>query len=193
MEIDVQPIPLTAPIEALQRALRPLNLEGPPIERDRTVPHVSELINIAKPYDGPHFEGLGDMGLLWEMAMRPLVREFADVNELYYLPGTIVREKDGVYGSLDGLMFGGDGKIIVVDTKLKFSKQDLPFANRAQMKAYCHMVGAHEAILPVGRILSRPPSAHMELVTLTFDDKELENNWKMLVAAKEQWNPKETT
>lgn len=192
MDTDTQPISLEFPIAELARALREVRppLEGHLIPRDNTVPHVSDLIQIAKPYTGPHFEGLGDLGLLWELALRPWIREHATALGFHYLPGTIPQVKDGIHGSLDGLMFSGSsGEIIVIDTKLKFSKQELPFSNRAQMKAYCHMIGAKRAILPVGRILSRPPSVSMELITLTFEDVELEQNWKMLLGALEDWRP----
>lgn len=209
MDTHIEPISLELPISALQAHLQQTTpqLDSPFYgERDRSRPHVTELINIAKPYDGPHFEGLGDMGLLFELALRPFMATWAKEHSLFYIPGSIQREKDGIIGSLDGLLLGKgiyiteglpgvqfgaqSSEIRVADTKLKFSAtKELPFSNRAQMKAYCYMVGATQAVLPVGRITSRPPAVSLDMVTLTFDEIELVQNWQMILHALEQWRP----
>lgn len=193
-EITSEPIAIDAVIQALQDML-PAAYTAPSQERDHTKPHVSDLIDIAKPYTGAHFEGLGDLGLLWELALRPWCAKYAEENNYHYLPGTIVIERDGVLGSLDGFMlarFGNKGPpVVVVDTKMRFSTKEMQFKDKSQMKAYCYMTGAKTAILPVGRMISRPLSFSIELITMTFPEIEIEENWRMLMAAKEQWTPKE--
>jgi len=191
-DTTTEPVSLDQVIQSL-RSMMPSAYAAPERPRDHTKPHVSDLIQIAKPYTGPHFEGLGDLGLLWELALRPWVADYAIKNGYWFLPGTIVQERDGILGSLDGLMIGNpdgqDGVVVVVDTKMRFSKKEMDFSVRSQMKAYCHMVGATTAILPVGRMLARPLSFSAELIIMTFTDIEIEENWRMLMAAKEQWRP----
>ncbi len=199
-EITSEPISIDSVIQALQDMLPP-KYSAASMERDHTKPHVSDLIDIAKPYTGPHFDGLGDLGLLWELALRPWCRQYAEENGFLYFPGTIVQEREGVLGSLDGFMMdsttttgAGAYRPIVVDTKMRFSKKEMQFKDRSQMKAYCYMLGmgCNTAILPVGRMISRPLSFSIELVTMTFTEIEIEENWRMLMSAKEQWTPKET-
>ena len=192
MDTTVEPVNLEHVIQSLQAMLPPA-YTAPALPRDNTKPHVSDLIDIAKPYTGSHFEGLGELGLLWELALRPWCVAYASHNGYHFIPGTLVQERDGVLGSLDGLMlakFGTRGPLVVVlDTKMRFSKKEMDFSVRSQMKAYCHMVGADTAKLPIGRMISRPLSFSIELVTMTFPEIEIEENWRMLMAAKEQWTP----
>ena len=193
METTTEPVDLGHIIQSL-RSMMPPAYAAPELPRDNTKPHVSDLIQIAKPYTGPHFDGLGDLGLLWELALRPWCAVWAADNGLHFFPGTIVLERDGVLGSLDGMFVcksasGLKAWAMVLDAKMRFSSKELDFSVRSQMKAYCHMVGADTAILPVGRMLSRPLSFSVELTTLTFTDIEIVENWRMLMAAKEQWTP----
>ncbi len=191
-EITSEPISIDNVIQSLQ-SMMPAAYTTPERPRDNTKPHVSDLIRIAKPYTGPHFEGLAELGLLWELALRPWIADYAVKNGYWFLPGTIVRERDGILGSLDGMLIGNpdgqNGLVVVVDTKMRFSKKEMDFSVRCQMKAYCHMTGAHTAILPVGRMISRPLSFSIELITMTFPEIEIEENWRMLMSAKEQWSP----
>ena len=176
-------------------------LEAPAIERDNTVPHVSDLIRLAqgnKAYSGPHLEGVGEFGFIWELASRPFMAQYADDLGYIFLPGTIVRERDGILGSLDGMMLGKvDGphanQVVIVDSKLRYSKKDLQYPVRAQMRAYCLMTGGTQAILPVLRIVQRPLAVTLELITWTFDEDELAKNWETILSAKELWEPPEST
>ena len=202
MEEVKTPIPLEAVTAALANymGLYPdyrSSLEAPAVERDETVPHVSDLIRLAqgdKAYSGPHLEGVGEFGFIWELASRPFMAQYADDLGYIFLPGTIIRERDGILGSLDGMMLGKvdgtrEGAVIIVDSKLRYGRKDLDYPVRAQMKAYCLMTGGNVAILPVLRVVQKPLAVTLELITWTFDEDELAKNWETILSAKELWSP----
>ena len=164
-----------------------------PVERDHTKPHVSELINIAARVTGqapsysdvPTQEGWNIMALgrIAEYCLRPIIHEeAAKRNWLFKM--ALVKEEDGIIGSLDGELHSYQGIEAIVEMKSKHSSPSDPTENwryMAQCKAYCYLSGCNTAWMPILYLPRRgPPNAELFLYTITYTDDEIDSNWAML-------------
>jgi len=160
----------------------------PPAYRDLSKPHISELIQKAMMSKNDvidaRVEGIMALGRIWEWVVRPDVKRLVEEAGLIYI-SPHSRECEGVIGTLDGAAYDGPVPVAVLETKLRFSS---PFTDirdyrryMLQDKAYCHLLGAVEAWMPILHVQSRPPSAEYKWYRIRFTQVEIEENWRMLM------------
>lgn len=159
--------------------------------------HVTDLIDVALASVG---KGYGDsepnynlmaLGRMWEKVCAQWMYEW---NGMFTGPISIF--KDGIVGSLDGSIDSEIAGIflrslkteVVVEMKLTFSSAppEDRFRWMAQVKAYCHMAGTNQCWMPVLYLSGRPPDARFKMHKLTFSQRELDENWQMILHAKEK-------
>lgn len=179
------------------------NTLDPPLERDNTKPHVSQLIELANQVAGQRPRSIDEtgaammsMGRLWELIARPLVTKLAAVSRLDFEQSPVLELED-IIGSLDGRLWDyGTGKIkdgtatlmAVVEFKCRFTQPSDPLENwrwMAQVKAYCKMSGCKEAWILVLYLPRGEPKPAIALHLLEFDQLALDENWRMLLNVKE--------
>ncbi len=166
----------------------------PPVVRDLSKPHVSDLINKAmmekemsyEDIDG-RVKGIMALGRIWEWVVRADVeREVRGKGLIYLKPFS--KECDGVIGSLDGAAYDGPSPVAVLETKLRFTKpfEDIRDYRRymLQDKAYCHLLGCQEVWMPILHVGNRPPMAEYWWYKLRFTEVEVEECWRMLMNMK---------
>ena len=128
------------------------DLADPPLPRDNSRLHVSTLVNRAAKLTGntwyedeePSPEGWNIMALgrIWEWASRPTIIDRARAEGLEFTP-QVVREVDGIVGSLDGVLsspLAPDHIVAVVEAKSRHSSPSDPRDNwryMVQSMAYC--------------------------------------------------------
>jgi len=98
----------------------------------------------------------------------------------YYERGELFREvpieRDGIWGTPDVL---GDECVIDYKTTDRRRLDEIPKLWIRQIAAYCYMLGLKKGVL---RVVT-PESAYK--VTIEFEQRELEDNWKQLLMRKE--------
>lgn len=189
---DLQIVPLNA--ETLADEI------DPPLTRDLTKPHVSELIemslkSIGRGYsDSPPPEGIMAMGRIWEYAAREKANLLATETQGQFISSPVV-EKDGVIASLDGyIVWAGDSAVLEI--KLKFSAPKDPRENfrwMSQVKSYCHIMNAKRVIFIVGHLLHSPPRMVAVKYGLRFTEAELQENWQMIMNQAKEWHKQRET
>ena len=133
-------------------------------------------------------EGLAAMGKLWEYSIRSYIHQRAKGMQAHFDPQRVV-EKDGIHGSLDGMLLfpPGTRKPSVVEIKCRFAPPSSPLDNHrwmAQCKAYCYMVGMNEVWMPILYLPHSPPRAIFHTYSILFSVQEIEENWAMLLNTK---------
>jgi len=164
----------------------------PPVVRDLSKPHVSDLISKAMMQGNNinidlRVEGIMALGRIWEWVVRGDVeRRVRSEGLIYVKPFSM--ECDGVIGSLDGAAYDGPSPVAVLETKLRFTKafEDIRDYRRymLQDKAYCHLLGVTEVWMPILHVGNRPPMAEYWWYKLRFEEVEVEENWRMLMNMK---------
>ena len=169
------------------------DLLDPPLERDETKDHVSSLVNEAvritgngRSYDDePTREGWNIMALgrIVEAVVRPMVRREAEKLGWQFEP-QIVKEIDGIVGSLDGLLSSPRDIEAVVEVKSRHSSPSDPTQNwryMAQVQAYCMLSLTTTAWMPILYLPRRgAPNVELHLHIIQFEPWELIENWQML-------------
>ena len=168
----------------------------PPPPRDNSRLHVSTLVNRAAKLTGnpwyedkePTQEGRNilALGRIWEWASRPAIGERARAEGLEFI-AQVVREVDGIVGSLDGVLspaLSPDHTVAVVECKSRHSSPGDPRANwrwMVQSMAYCYMTGCTTLWMPVLYLPRRgPPDSPFHLYRIEFEPHQLVENWVML-------------
>lgn len=153
--------------------------------------HVTDLIrhawaiagNKVQEYGGDTL-GLAAMGRLWE----GMVRHYLLGLEEYEFVPDVQSERDGVVGNWDGyLVHKGTGRLIIQETKLKFSWPKAPAdypMEMHQVKAYCKMAGTLSVIMVVGALTSKPPQFTVEWREIEWTQEEVDSTWALLLGAK---------
>ena len=172
------------------------DLADPPEPRDNSKLHVSTLVNRAAKLTGnpwyedkePSPEGWNIMALgrIWEWASRPTVEAKAREMGLEFHP-QVVKEVDGIVGSLDGVLSPSPAPahtVAVVECKSRHSSPGDPRDNwryMAQSMAYCYMSGCTTLWMPVLYLPRRgPPDSPFHLYQIEFQPHEIVENWVML-------------
>jgi len=172
------------------------DLADPPQPRDNSRLHVSTLVNRAAKLTGntwyedeePSPEGWNIMALgrIWEWASRPIIIDRARAEGLEFTP-QVVREVDGIVGSLDGVLsstLAPDHTLAVVECKSRHSSPSDPRDNwryMCQSMAYCYMTGCTSLWMPILYLPRRgPPDSPFHLYRIEFEPHQLVENWVML-------------
>ena len=131
--------------------------------------------------------GLLDMGNLWEAASRPALVDYFQEKFSLMVTGPTQMERDGIVANADALAIGQGRVAGIVECKFRYSadtdvrKQDKWMR---QVKGYCHIWGTDLVYFAVGNVRSRPPGSGARIYMLQFTEKEIAENWQMLVNAK---------
>ena len=120
------------------------------------------------------------VGIAWEVYVRSRITECS---------WDIPVELDGVTGTLDALSWGREPEVVECKATWMSSNKEPRDIWRwmCQVKAYCHMVGVRTAHMYILHLCGnwKPPTPLVKEVELTFTERELEENWRMLVTHKE--------
>lgn len=164
-----------------------------PAPRDRSTWHVSNLIDSAKLIakgDCSYHEfvgsplGIMSWGRIWETSVDCYLADYASRKSGFYLPD-VERARDGIVGSLDGLMALPDFGWMVCETKLRFTlNTEIPFKHLQQVRAYCQMAHTDLVCYVSGHLSSTPPTAQASLRILRLTQQSIAENWEMLVNTK---------
>ena len=93
---------------------------------------------------------------------------------------------DGITGSPDGLG-EWESRLVVEEYKCTSKSLSRPIEDNwmwvTQVKAYCHMVGVPKAIMRVLYVAGdyKPPFPQYRAYLMEFSQRELEENWSMIV------------
>ena len=152
--------------------------------------HVSDLIRgiekeLFKPDTVYGNELFAQLGFIWERALEIAWRDLLGVR-----PDEII--VDGVIGSPDGVVI--NDKVVLNEYKCtwKSTRHSLEdnWRYMTQVKAYCYMIKTVHAEMYLFYVngdykQSGPKFKHFEL---KFTEKELDDNWKMLLNYKDKIN-----
>lgn len=167
---------------------------GAPKPRDRSVYHVSNLLQSAKlivkndiryhEYEG-HPSGIMSMGRIFEAAVDCFLSDYAAKHGGFYT-SDVESERDGIIASLDGVILLPEyGGMMVAETKLRFSQRlDIPFGHVQQISAYCHLMSTDLACYVSGHISSTPPTATAVLRILKLEKQRIAETWQGIVRTK---------
>jgi len=131
------------------------------------------------------FFGAG--GFMWERVYSEAMRDSLLGDELLVRPGEVTL--DGITGSPDLLRISS-GDVVLIETKCtwrglrKWESLEKNFwAWLVQTKAYCLMVGTTITEIHVFFVAGdwRPPVPCVRAIRLEYTDRELNENWLMLV------------
>jgi hypothetical protein len=131
--------------------------------------------------------GLLEMGHLWEAAARPALVDYFQEKFNLMVTGPTQMERDGIVANADALAIGQGRVAAIVECKFRYSadtdvkKQDKWMR---QVKGYCHIWGTDLVYFAVGNVRSRPPGSGARIYMLQFTEKEIAENWQMLVNAR---------
>ena len=165
----------------------------PPIPRNYSKWHVSNLLQSARliakgdvryhEYEG-HPLGIMSMGRIWELAIDSYLTYYATQNSGVYVPD-MEQEKDGILGSLDGIMVLPELGMLVCETKLRFSlRSEIPLSHLQQIRAYCHLADTTLVCYVSGHISTTPPTARAELRIIRLTEQSIEETWDMIMNTK---------
>ena len=159
--------------------------------------HVSNLIDSAKlisrgdvRYSGdnevpPSIRALGHIGRIWESAIDCYLAYYAVQKGGVYVPD-MEQEKDGILGSLDGIMILPELGVLVCETKLKFSLHgEIPLRDLQQTRAYCYLADTDLVCYVSGHLSSAPPTARAEMRVFRFTQQSIKETWEMLVNTRD--------
>ena len=138
-------------------------------------------------------EGILDWGNIWEAACRPALAEWCKYRFGFVATGPTQINKDGIIANADALVLSSqDGSVVAVaECKFKFSSNTDPLNNDdwiKQIKGYCHMWGTHMVFMPIGNVRHGPPGGKSSMYIITFDDNEIDENWRMITNTRDYMN-----
>jgi len=163
-------------------------------ERNRSVWHVTDLLYAGRSIikGGDEYPervlrptGIMSLGRIWETVVDSYLFDYAGRHGGRYTPD-VVLDKDGVSGSLDGVMvFPELAKPLVCECKLTFTLDDaIPMNHQHQMRAYCHLADTPLACYITGHIWSDPPMATALLRFIRFSKLDIRETWLSIVNTK---------
>lgn len=165
----------------------------PPTPRDFQKWHVSNLLHsghlIAKGDVRYHeFEGrpngLMSWGRLWEGCVDYYLTHYAVNLGGFYTPD-VESIKDGILGSLDGIMWLPDIGWMVCETKLRFTLNgEIPLSHLQQVKAYCYLAETDIVCYVSGHIVSNPPTAQARMRIIRLSEQSIQETWQGIVNTK---------
>jgi len=166
----------------------------PPTPRNFDCWHVSNLLQsghlIAKgdvryhEYDGKIL-GIMSLGRLFETNIDCYLTHYATNLGGFYTPD-VESVKEGILGSLDGIMWLPDMGWMVCETKLRFTlNSEIPLSHLQQVRAYCHLAETDIVCYVSGHITSRPPEAQARMRIFRLTDRSIQECWQGLVNTKE--------
>lgn len=132
-----------------------------------------------------------ELGSAFENAVAAgLARRYALADSRYVVPGEL--ELDGLIGTPD-LLDTVDLRVIEIKLTWISSRHDAEsekfWKYWVQAKAYCHMMDWREAELHIGHISGNYKDQRSPIYNVwhdTFSNKELNENWRMLISHGEQ-------
>lgn len=169
--------------------------------------HLGEIIRSIEEKSGLGYKGAGftdmqltaEIGLLWELILSRVMREKYAVR-----PPQI--QRDGIWMSPDGVGFRdpigsmsvgsdptGEAPFVVEEYKAtwKSTKNDptSDFKYMMQVKAYCHALETQFAVMRLFYIMGdyRGSGPIYRICRIRFSQKELDNNWNMILRHKEKY------
>ena len=166
----------------------------PPTPRNHAIWHVSNLLQsgrlIAKG-DVRYHEfvgepnGLMSWGRLWEFCVDHYLTHYAVGLGGFYIPD-IESVKDGILGSLDGLMWLPENAPVsgwmVCETKLRFTLNgEIPLSHIQQVRAYCRLAETSLVCYVSGHIISAPPTAEARMRIINFTEQSIHECWQGIV------------
>jgi len=162
--------------------------------RDTSAWHVTNLLQSAHEitkgetvyheYEGRPL-GIMSAGRIWESAIDCYLTYYAVQQGGVYLPDKEV-EKDGILGSLDGIMLLPDLGWLVCETKLRFTlNTNIPLNHLQQIRAYCYLAGMNAACYLSGYLSSTPPTMRATLKIIRFTQQSIDECWEGIVNTKE--------
>ena len=174
----------------------------PPTPRNFQTWHVSNLLqaghSIAKgdvrypEYEG-EIKGIMSFGSLWELMVDHFLTHYGANLGGLYVPD-VESVKDGVLGSLDGLLWLPSGVPVpcpasgwmVCETKLRFSlNSEIPLSHLQQVRAYCHLAETDTVCYISGHIISNPPTAQARMRIIRFAEQSIQETWQGIIRTKE--------
>lgn len=134
-------------------------------------------------------------GFMWERVYSEAMRDSLSSDESLVRPGEVTL--DGITGSPDLLRISPED-VVLIETKCTWrglrqweSLEKNFWSWLCQVKSYCLMIGTGTAELHVFFVAGdwRPPIPCVRAVRLEFTDRELSENWSMLVghARRKGW------
>jgi len=142
-------------------------------------------------YKGAGFSDMeltAEIGLLWERALSKIMAD-----KYAFRPPQVCR--DGIWMSPDGIGIGADpaGKVHLTIEEYKAtwkSSKNQPedvFGYMIQVKSYCLALGTNVAVMRVFYIVGdyRGSGPVYRWSRILFTDRELEDNWAMILREKE--------
>lgn len=166
----------------------------PPTPRDYSKWHVSNLLQsatrIAKgdiqyyEYEGEP-KGIMSMGRIWEAVVDRYLTDYALSKGGVYVPD-MEQEKDGILGSLDGVMWLPDLGWLVCETKLRFTLSgEIPLSHLQQVRAYCYLAETDLVCYVSGHLSSRPPTASATVRIIRLTQQSIDETWEMIVNTRD--------
>lgn len=166
---------------------------SPPEPRDRSVWHVTNLIDSARLvsrgencyWEGSDPNGIMSMGRIWEACIDLYLADYADRRGGLYSPD-LVLDEDGIVASLDGILFTNDFGSAVTETKLRFTMNpEIPMKHLQQVRAYCHLAKTDLVYYVSGHLSSAPPMASARMRVIRLTKQSIEETWEMIVNTKD--------
>ena len=177
---------------------RTADLLDPPLYRDTSVEHVSDLIDRLAGLTGRRQYGdeeptnlgkrLMAMGRISEFVLRPTVRELAE-EKGWTVEFQCEAVVEGVIGSLDGKLSSKPGTIAaIVEMKSRYAapgditdaSNDTYWRYMCQTMAYCYMTACQTAYVPVLWFPRGGPDVQLKLYEIHYEIEELLTNWAAL-------------
>jgi len=94
--------------------------------------------------------------------------------------------KDGILGSLDGVMWLPDWGWLVCETKLRFTLNgEIPLSHLQQVRAYCHLAETDLVCYVSGRLSSRPPTAEARMRIFRLTEQSIQETWQGIVRTRD--------
>ena len=174
------------------------DLLDPPLDRNTSVEHVSDLIDRLagltgrKQYGDEEPSDLGKrlmaMGRITETILRPTITEFAE-NKGWTAEFQCEAVVEGVIGSLDGKLFSEPGTVeAVVEMKSRSASpgdlmdvtNDTHWRYQCQTMAYCFMTGCQTAYMPILWFPRGAPDFQLKLYEIKYSIEDLLANWAAL-------------
>ena len=168
--------------------------------RDASKHHVTELLNMNWPMQGSIDWEAMLFGNVWEYVSSKWVGQVAWQaigdgigQKLVYQYAPEPVERDGIVGSVDGLIYQVEDEstpvpVVLVEQKLRYTtKQEDPRDNPRyyhQVRAYCYMTGCREVWMPVMYLGTRPPDVKAVMYRFQVSDQECNETWTMLMNLK---------
>lgn len=158
--------------------------------------HLTDVIDAIEEEMGWGYKGTGfgdpcmsmELGFWWEDVLSAAFRDRHAVRI-----GEV--ELDGIIGSPDGLGMW-KGELVLEEYKCTWkSTNKTPedvWRYLVQVKAYCKMLGVTKCIMRIAHVVGKfwGDGPRYRVYLLTFDEVDLEDNWKMIIDQRDEMREK---